>query len=92
MVSKNQKNKLWDNAKKIRGKNPDLYRQDPQGNTMYKPSYGKTSKMGWELDHIKPESKGGSDATVNLQALKTKTNRKKGNSSIKRSRHSKRNK
>ena len=92
MVSKDQKNKLWDKAKKIRGKNPDLYRQDPYGDMMYKSSYGKNSKMGWQIDHIKPESKGGSDATVNLQALKTKTTLKKGNSSIKRSRHSKRNK
>ncbi|WXU00284.1 MAG: hypothetical protein Ctma_0997 [Catillopecten margaritatus gill symbiont] len=92
MVSKNQKDKIWDKAKRIRGKGPALYRQDPYGNTMYKPSHGKSSEMGWDIDHIKPKSKGGSDATVNLQALNSSVNRAKGNSGVKKSRHSKINK
>lgn len=63
MATKDQIEKAWENAKEIRGKDPDKYRQDPYGNQMYKPSYGKSSEMGWEVDHIKPQSKGGSDAT-----------------------------
>jgi hypothetical protein len=61
MATKDQREKAWDNAKKIRGKEPDKYRQDPYGNAMYKPSYGKSSEKGWEVDHIKPQSKDGDD-------------------------------
>jgi len=43
--------------------------------------------MGWEVDHIKPSNKGGSDATINLQALNTSVNRSKGDSLVKKSRH-----
>ena len=45
--------------------------------------------MGWEVDHIKPKARGGSDATRNLQALNTSLNREKGDSLVKKSRHSK---
>lgn len=79
--------KAWKNAKKSRGKDPDLYRKDPYGNEMYKDSYGKNSDMGWEVDHIKPRSRGGSDSTKNLQALNTEVNRSKGNTLVKKSRH-----
>lgn len=82
-------NSIWNKAKKIRGKNPNKYRKDVYGNTMYKASYGKTSPMGWEADHIKPKSRGGSNSVRNLQALNSSTNRSKGNSLKKRSRHSK---
>jgi 5-methylcytosine-specific restriction endonuclease McrA len=91
-MNQDQKDNAWDNAKKIRGKDPNKYRQDPYGNTMYKDSYGKSSEMGWEIDHIKPKSKGGSDSARNLQALNTSTNRSKGDDSRKKSSHSKTNK
>ncbi len=35
--------------------------------------------MGWEIDHLKPQSKGGTDHLNNLQPLKTSDNRKKSN-------------
>ena len=92
MATKEQKAKAWEKAKKVRGKDPNLYRQDPYGNIMYKPSYGKDSSMGWEVDHIKPKSQGGSDSTRNLQALNAKVNKKKGSSLVKKSRHTKSNK
>jgi len=59
---------------------------------MYKPSYGRPSEMGWEIDHIKPKSKGGSESTKNLQALNTSVNRSKRADERKKSRHSKGNK
>ena len=90
MALSDKKDTVWNKAKKIRGKDPAKYRKDPYGNKMYYPSYGKNSKMGWEIDHIKPKASGGSDATINLQALQTEVNRKKGDSRKKRSRHSKR--
>ena len=41
--------------------------------------YGDTSSgYGWEIDHIKPVSKGGGDEFDNLQPLYWKTNRQKG--------------
>lgn len=89
MATKDQKEKAWDNAKVVRGKDPALYRQDPYGNVMYRPSHGKSSEMGWDVDHIKPVSRGGSHATKNLQALSTSVNRSKGDTLKKKSRHSK---
>lgn len=82
-----RKDDVWDKAKEIRGKASDLYRQDPYGNVMYKPSYGLESDMGWEIDHIKPVSEGGSDHLINLQAMNTAKNRELGDSTRKRSRH-----
>lgn len=87
MPTQDQINKAWRNAKPIRGANPNTHRQDPYGNKISRGSYGKNSAMGWEVDHIKPKSRGGSDATRNLQALQTKVNREKSDSLIKRSRH-----
>jgi 5-methylcytosine-specific restriction endonuclease McrA len=89
MATKDQIDKAWESAKKLRGEDPDKYRQDPYGNKMYKNSYGRNSAMGWEVDHIKPEAKGGSDASRNLQALNTGVNRSKQDSLQKKSRHSK---
>lgn len=74
-----RKDDVWDKGQKIRGKDPDLYRKDQLGNLMYKPSYGKNTSMGWEIDHSKPQSKGGSHHLNNLQPLNTAANRKKGN-------------
>lgn len=84
-----QKHTVWESAKKVRGKDPARYRQDAYGKTIYKGAYGKSSPMGWDLDHILPKSRGGSDATKNLQVLSSSTNRSKGNSLVKKSRHSK---
>lgn len=69
--------KAWENARKVRGKNPDVYRKDDYGNLMYKSSYGKQSDMGWEIDHKYPKSKGGTDSPRNLQAVQWEENRKK---------------
>ncbi len=77
MSYRNRKDEVWDKAKKIRGKNPDLYRRDKFDNVMYFPSYGKNTNMGWEIDHSKPRCKGGTDHLNNLQAMNTQANRKK---------------
>ena len=77
MATKKQKEAAWDNASKVRGKNPDLYRKDSSGNKIYKSSYGKKSDMGWEVDHKNPKSKGGSESTKNVQALHWEENRHK---------------
>ena len=81
------RDRVWNKAKPIRGRNPARVRQDPYGNRLYKNRYGKTGRGGWELDHIRPKSRGGSDHIRNLQALKTEVNRGKGDSLVKKSRH-----
>lgn len=87
MTDKKLIDKVWDKAKPVRGEDPKKVRQDPYGNKIRKAQFGKTGPQGWEADHIKPTSKGGSDALVNLQALQTKKNRELGDSIRKRSRH-----
>ncbi len=77
-IDKEDIDKAWDKARKIRGKNPDDRRRDSFGNEMRKASYGTLGSYGWELDHKKPKSKGGTDSSRNIQALHWKANRKKG--------------
>lgn len=74
----NRLSQIWDKGTPIRGKNPDLYRKDKFGNIMFEPSYGKTSEMGWEIDHSKPKKLGGTDHLNNLQPMNWKANREKG--------------
>ncbi len=61
---------VWEKARRVKGKNPSLYRRDAQGNLIYKPAYNRDSPMGWQVDHIWPRSKGGSDERRNLQACR----------------------
>ena len=81
------KDKVWKLASSIKGKDSDMYRKDSYGNILFYNSYGKTTEMGWQIDHIKPQSKGGSDTLRNLQALQSKINNSKSDSLIKASRH-----
>lgn len=74
-----KKDIAWDNAHIVRGKNSNLYRKDDYGNLMYKPSYGKKSEIGWEIDHKHPVSKGGTDKSNNLHAVQWEENRQKSN-------------
>ncbi len=69
---------VWDRAKRLRGRDPAVYRQDAAGNPIYRHAYGKDSNMGWEIDHRKPVAAGGTDNLRNLQALQTDENRDKG--------------
>ena len=87
MIVKDKKEVVWSKAKLVRSKNPNTHRQDPYGNEIVKSSYGKDSEKGWNIDHIKPKAKGGSDNIRNLQALKTSVNKSKGDSLKKKSRH-----
>lgn len=57
--------------------NRNDYKKDQCHATIYRHSYGKTSLYGWEIDHIKPISQGGTDVLSNLQPLHWENNRKK---------------
>jgi hypothetical protein len=69
--SKSTAAKVFNKAPVVKGKGPKQYRRDPYGNVICKTSYGKNSAMGWNVDHIKPKSRGGSNNIRNLQALQS---------------------
>ena len=54
------------------------FRKDVCGASMFWPYYGKQEQWGWEIDHIKPVSKGETDDPSNLQPLQWENNRHKG--------------
>ena len=56
------------------------FRKDVCGASMYRPNYGKQEMWGWEIDHIKPVSMGGTDELSNLRPLQWENNRAKGES------------
>lgn len=56
-----------------------IWRWDAYGNVMKYSDHGNTnSKHGWEIDHIYPVSRGGSNTLDNLQPLQWQNNRSKG--------------
>ena len=75
--SKERLDQIWNKGRTIRGKDPDLYRADKFGNTMYRHSYGLYSPMGWNVDHSKPQAEGGTDHLNNLQPMNSRANNSK---------------
>jgi len=69
---------VWARGKEIDGFKNTEWRRDIFGKPMKFADYGKVdSKHGWEVDHIKPVAKGGSDVITNLQPLQWENNRTK---------------
>lgn len=76
-----QADKVWKNHPP---KGNKRVKQDVHGNEMHKGDYGKKNKTGWEKDHKKPKSKGGSDSLSNLQPMQWENNRDKGDKTQKK--------
>lgn len=70
---------LWSRLSTVANRDPRLWRADRFGLLVYWPDYGnRNSNYGWEIDHVVPKVRGGSDELSNLQILNWQSNAKKG--------------
>ena len=75
--------RIWVKGAIIPMKDPNKLRKDQFGSVIAWDQYGKRNDQGWEVDHIHPKSKGGSNDLSNLQPLHWKNNRAKNDSILK---------
>lgn len=72
-------NLVWNKASIVPHVDPNEWRKDYAGAWIKKSEYGNcNSDYGWEIDHQKPVSRGGTDDLYNLQPLQWENNRSKG--------------
>ncbi|CAL5198390.1 unnamed protein product [Lathyrus oleraceus] len=77
--SLNVKQKCWEKADKVKGRDPDRWRRDPLGNLIFRKLVGCPGCLCHDYDHIVPYSKGGQSTLENCQVLQATVNRSKGN-------------
>jgi hypothetical protein len=69
---------IWRKGAVVVGYEPNEYRQDNCGAWIHRNGYGRIGEFGWEIDHVRPVSQGGTDELTNLQPLYWQNNRGKG--------------
>ena len=80
MTNQEKKDAVWEKRAGKGNAKPNAYCTDIEGNKIKYDDYGnRDSDYGWEIDHIHPESRGGSDELSNLQPLQWEANMKKSN-------------
>ncbi|NOQ26986.1 MAG: hypothetical protein GQ564_16620 [Bacteroidales bacterium] len=70
---------LFGRSPKLLMEKTRIYRKDSADAWIQRDKYGTEEKMGWAIDHIFPESFGGDEKDINLQALQWENNRAKSN-------------
>ncbi len=72
---------VWNKGQVVPGYDPARFRKDVAGAWMEWSKFGDASNelgLGWEIDHLKPVAKDGTDNLYNLRPLQWKNNRSKG--------------
>ena len=70
---------VWKKANQIDGYDDTKWRKDFAGAWIQRNQLGIRSEYGWEIDHIKPKSMGGSDDESNLIPMHWRNNVCKAN-------------
>lgn len=74
---------IWNKAVAVPWYNMNMARKDACGAWIYWRDYGnRDSNYGWEVDHVFPVARGGSDALSNLRPLHWKNNARKSDGSL----------
>ncbi len=69
---------VWEKGKIVPGNDPNVFRKDDCDAWIKRTEYGnRQSSYGWEIDHIKPLSKGGTNDLANLRPLQWENNASK---------------
>lgn len=68
---------VWYRTPTAGDEDPRQFRRDALGNLLRYEEFEKRTEHGWEIDHVRPVSRGGTDALENLQALHWRANRDK---------------
>lgn len=69
---------VWKKATVIQGYDEDHFRKDCCGAIIAREKYGDLdSVFGWQIDHVYPQSLGGTDIIDNLRAMQWQNNESK---------------
>ncbi len=68
---------IWGSIPECAGKKECI---DPWGRVIKRFEYGRKSNNGWNIDHVLPISRGGTNNKDNLQPLHWKSNKEKSDS------------